>query len=89
MTDELYRIERDSKGHAHIVRDPNGQPRWELSGKWQSKPGRKPEGKAPRVSRTYRLPAELVNWLAAQPGGANRTIERLIREAMNQPPSRD
>ena len=74
-----YRIERDERGHAHRVRDPDGVEAWELSGKWSTKPGAKPRP-APRVTVTIRLPAEMVEWLRQQPEGITATIERLIKE---------
>jgi hypothetical protein len=59
--------------------DPEGRERWEVSGKWETKPGRKP-GEA-RTPVNLRLPQEMVDWLREQPAGITGTIEELIDRA--------
>ena len=80
MTDK-YTKTIDSQGRGHIIRDPNGVERWELSGKWTVKPGPKPgERKQPISVKLWR---RQLDWLQAQPGGVTATIEALIEQAMN------
>lgn len=59
--------------------DPEGRERWQINGKWDEKPGRKP-GDTPRQPINIRLPSELIDWLRDQPDGITGTIEKLIKE---------
>ena len=59
--------------------------RWELSGKWRNRPGRKPGARVALISRTFRLTEEQAAWLAEQ-GEQSATIRRLIEEAMQKAP---
>jgi len=58
--------------------DPIGREAWELSGKWETKPGRKPKSSGAKIPVNLRLPQELVDWLREQPAGITGTIEGLI-----------
>ena len=58
--------------------DPEGRELWELNGKWETKPGRKPSREGPLKHTGMLLRPEIITWLKAQPGGMALTIERLV-----------